>query len=74
VEMGVNHSIHGNPNRFSQGVVTLKPDDEWTMTMRSKDRALVTALTWPLLKAYGYGRGQNEPRTITALAGGSKPR
>ena len=54
VQLGINHNIWGNPNRFQTGPVRLKPDDEWASGMRSRDKAVVTALTLPLLAWYGY--------------------
>jgi Sulfotransferase family len=54
VELGVNHNIWGNPNRFQTGLVRLRPDDEWYYRMRPQDKALVTSLTLPLLMRYGY--------------------
>jgi hypothetical protein len=59
VEMRVNHTASGNPARFQQGKITLWADTEWRDKLHRRDRALVTALTWPLLLRYGYlnGRG-----------------
>ena len=57
VKLGESHTVAGNPNRFQTGDVTLKSDDEWAARMRSRDRRLVTALTFPLLARYGYPRG-----------------
>lgn len=54
VELGVSHTVAGNPNRFKTGEVQLRLDDEWKGRMRLRDRALVTLLTLPLLKRYGY--------------------
>jgi hypothetical protein len=54
VKLGVSHTVSGNPNRFETGAVELRPDHEWISKMNSRDRALVTALTLPLLKHYGY--------------------
>ena len=54
VKLGANHNIWGNPNRFQTGLVRLRPDDEWAFRMRSEDRRLITALTFPLLTRYGY--------------------
>ena len=48
------HSVKGNPDRFRTGVVDLQLDDEWKHAMRPAERTLVTALTWPLLRRYGY--------------------
>ena len=54
VELGVSHTVAGNPNRFKTGGIELRLDDEWKGKMRIRDRALVTLLTFPLLKRYGY--------------------
>jgi hypothetical protein len=54
VELGVGHTVAGNPNRFRNGPVRLRPDEEWTYRMRTRDRKLVTLMTLPLLVRYGY--------------------
>jgi hypothetical protein len=54
VELTPNHTVAGNPSRFSTGRVTIRPDDEWMSKMRRWDRSRVTAVTWPLLLRYGY--------------------
>lgn len=54
VELGVSHTVSGNPNRFQTGMVRLRPDDEWASRMRLRDKMLVTLLTFPLLARYGY--------------------
>jgi hypothetical protein len=54
VTVGVQHTVAGNPARFSGGEVHLRPDEEWMSAMRQRDRRLVEALTLPLLAAYGY--------------------
>jgi Sulfotransferase family len=54
VRLGVSHTVSGNPNRFETGAVELRPDQEWVSSMSPRDRALVTALTLPFLKHYGY--------------------
>lgn len=54
VRIEVCHTVSGNPNRFRTGPIELRPDEEWRTKMKKKDRALVTALTWPLLLRYGY--------------------
>jgi hypothetical protein len=48
------HSVKGNPNRFREGPIEVRLDDEWHTTMRSTDHYAVTARTWPLLARYGY--------------------
>lgn len=57
VDLGINHTVAGNPNRFGTGTVKLRLDDEWKRRMRLRDRALVTLLTLPVLTRYGYAVG-----------------
>ena len=54
VRLEVAHSLGGNPGRFVQGTVPLRRDDEWLVRLPAVQRALVTALTAPLLVAFGY--------------------
>jgi hypothetical protein len=54
VRLATNHTAAGNPNRFSQGAIEVRRDDEWEKKMPKRERALVTALTLPLLRRYGY--------------------
>lgn len=54
VELEPSHSVAGNPSRFTTGLVTIAPDEEWRRAMRPMDRRLVTAITWPLLGHYDY--------------------
>src|SRR5918999_5234141 len=49
VKLGISHTVSGNPNRFETGAVELRTDREWVSRMNSRDKALVTALTFPLL-------------------------
>ena len=51
------HGLSGNPGRFRSGAVELRRDDSWATEMPATDRAVVTALTLPLLRAYGYPAG-----------------
>ncbi|MCD4692061.1 MAG: sulfotransferase [Calditrichales bacterium] len=53
VELGLNHSVFGNPNRFQSGVVKLRYDDAWK-GMRRQDRIIATILAYPLMCKYGY--------------------
>jgi hypothetical protein len=52
--MGVHHTLAGNPMRFGKGPVQLRSDDRWKTEAHAKDRLVVTALTWPLLRRYGF--------------------
>ncbi len=54
VELGTTHSVSGNPSRFTTGMVELRDDSEWERNMTRGHRMFVTALTWPLLRRYGY--------------------
>jgi len=48
------HSLGGNPVRFTGQALELKLDDEWRTAMVRRDRLRVVGLTLPLLAAYGY--------------------
>lgn len=50
------HDISGNPLRFSAEPLKVSADEEWRTRMPAKDRRVVTALTAPLLRRYGYRR------------------
>jgi hypothetical protein len=54
VAVGVQHTAAGNPARFAAGSVRLRADEEWRTGMRSGDRMMVSAVTFPLLLRYGY--------------------
>jgi hypothetical protein len=54
VKLGISHTVSGNPNRFDTGTVKLRHDCAWQKQMNPRDRALVTALTLPLLARYHY--------------------
>jgi hypothetical protein len=49
-----NHTASGNPVRFATGAVALRLDREWEGAAPAVQRAIVTALTFPLLRRYGY--------------------
>jgi hypothetical protein len=57
IELAPSHGLSGNPGRFRSGTVPLRRDDRWTIEMPGRSRAMVTALTLPLLKKYGYPTG-----------------
>jgi Sulfotransferase family len=54
VPLAENHTVSGNPLRFTAGELQIRADDEWRSAMRAADRRLVTAATAPLLARYGY--------------------
>ncbi|MGH8999552.1 MAG: sulfotransferase [Acidimicrobiia bacterium] len=54
VDLGVDHTVAGNPMRFHQGPLALRMDDAWRHKLGDRQRRIVTALTWPLQSRYGY--------------------
>jgi hypothetical protein len=56
VELGVDHTVAGNPMRFHQGRLDLRLDQAWTTKLPERDRKVVTAITWPLQLRYGYSQ------------------
>lgn len=54
VELGINHTVHGNPLRMKLGLVPLRVDEEWRSSLNRANYSIVTGLTWPLLRRYGY--------------------
>lgn len=54
VRLGLTHSVVGNPIRFATGPVSVHADTEWLERMPRRHRALCTAITWPVLRRYGY--------------------
>ena len=55
ITLSTHHTVTGNPDRF-QNTIKIKADAEWQEKMNPKQRAIVTALTYPLLAKYGYGK------------------
>lgn len=55
-ELGVAHTVSGNPMRFSTGQVAIREDKTWRDSLTAPQRRQVTALTFPLLARYGYVR------------------
>ena len=56
VDLGVDHTVAGNPMRFHQGRLDLRLDQAWTTKLPRRDRKVVTAITWPLQVRYGYSK------------------
>lgn len=54
VELGTNHTVMGNPMRMEQGAIRLRVDDEWRRALGPSTSGMVTFLTRPLLRRYGY--------------------
>jgi hypothetical protein len=60
IRLGGNHTVSGNPSRFSSGSVRLRRDDEWRSKQRLTDRAISTTLSLPLLRRYDYQIGSGK--------------
>ena len=54
VKLGVNHTIAGNPMRHESGWIPLRPDNSWREKMPKGKQLAIAAMTFPLLKKYGY--------------------
>jgi hypothetical protein len=48
------HTVAGNPMRFKQGRLALRRDEQWRVEMDESHRMVVSVLTWPLMRLYGY--------------------
>lgn len=57
VELSPAHTCSGNPLRFASGSVRIARDDAWQEHLPEASRRLVTTLTFPLLRRYGYLEG-----------------
>jgi hypothetical protein len=56
VDLGVHHTVSGNPMRFEQGTIPLRLDEEWRTRLSPLHKRLVSVCTFPLLLRYGYVR------------------
>jgi UDP-N-acetylglucosamine transferase subunit ALG13 len=66
-DVGPDHTVAGNPMRFTRGRIDLVLDEQWRASMPSHDRNIVTAVTWPLMRRYGYrSRGRRRPSSGVA--------
>ena len=54
VNLTRSHSMAGNPSRFETGTVAIRRDDTWRQQLPPSVQRLVTLLTWPLARRYGY--------------------
>lgn len=76
LRMGSVHTVSGNPSRFQTGDVVVRRDEKWRREMPRRDRALVTAVTAPLMAAYRYpapvtaAEAAPSPHTASPAAGG----
>jgi hypothetical protein len=54
VRMGVNHTIAGNPSRYTSGIVQIRDSGDWRPAQAQTDRWITTVVAAPLLHRYGY--------------------
>jgi hypothetical protein len=54
VHLGPTHSVAGNPSRHRAGEVRVTADREWVRGLSGPAYALVTCVTAPLLRRFGY--------------------
>ncbi|MDQ3660318.1 MAG: sulfotransferase [Actinomycetota bacterium] len=52
--LSTNHTVSGNPDRFSTSRVKLREDREWRSRQATGDRLLTTLVALPLLHRYHY--------------------
>jgi len=55
IELGVNHTVTGNPDRFRSGATVIRDaDDSWRASLPASAKLAAAALSWPLFWRYGY--------------------
>jgi hypothetical protein len=73
VKLGDHHIFSGNPMRATTGWLPLRLDNEWQTQLTTSQFAKVTALTWPLLRLYGYPIVPAPVRAPGAVVGSGQP-
>ena len=59
IELGVNHTVTGNPDRFRSGATVIRDaDDSWKASLPTSAKLAAAALSWPLFWRYGYRYAQ----------------
>lgn len=55
IDLGVNHTVTGNPDRFRHGPTLIRDtDDSWRTGLPASARLAASAVSWPLFWRYGY--------------------
>ena len=61
IEIGIHHTVSGNPVRFQQGSLEIKSDERWRKFMPLYKKIAVLSLTWPLfLKYYCFDKKRDD--------------
>jgi hypothetical protein len=54
-ELGANHTVTGNPDRFRTGATVIRGDDaRWRAELSAPATLATLAMAWPLMRRYGY--------------------
>lgn len=62
VRLKATHSVAGNANRHTSGLLQIRPDAEWRASMAARERRIVTAITAVGLRRFGYRLRPADPR------------
>ena len=54
LDLEPSHTVAGNPMRFTTGHVTIRRDESWQQQMPERKQRIVSTLTSPLRRHYGY--------------------
>jgi Sulfotransferase family len=55
IDLGINHTVTGNPDRFRSGPTILRDtDNQWTTSLPRRSKLAAGLLAWPLFGRYGY--------------------
>jgi hypothetical protein len=54
------HGIAGNPSRFAD-LSSIRRDDQWVGQLSQSKHAMVSAMTWPIRRSYGYRFDRADP-------------
>jgi len=70
-----NHTVTGNPDRFKHGPTEIRPFDRaWQAELSPMAKLATLALSWPLMKHYGYAlRGEPAIDGARRASHGSRP-
>lgn len=61
IRLGTDHTVDGNPMRFSTGALELRDDQSWRDDLSPRRRHTVDLVTAPWLAAYGYAANRRLP-------------
>lgn len=56
VDLEIDHTISGNPVRFTRGSMVIRSDEEWRVNMPFMKKYVVSGLTFPFLSRYKKNR------------------